>query len=87
MSLEIEDLKNKIIYRSRYRGSKEMDILLKNFVNKIIDTLNKEELLDLLEFLNLDDDNLYKFKTSAENKVLINESKITNLFKVFALKK
>ena len=87
MSLEIEDLKNKIIYRSRYRGSKEMDILLKNFVNKIIDTLNKEELLDLLEFLNLDDDNLYKFKTSAENKVLINENKITNLFKAFALEK
>ena len=34
MSLEIQDLKNKILYRSSYRGTKEMDILLKGFVDK-----------------------------------------------------
>ena len=47
MSLEIEDLKNKIIYRSRYRGSKEMDILLGNFVNKHIDTFNDKDLEEI----------------------------------------
>ena len=31
-----EELKNKIIYRTSYRGSKEMDILMTNFVKSII---------------------------------------------------
>ena len=87
MSLKIEDLKNKIIYRSSYRGTKEMDILLKSFVNKIIDTLNKEELLVLLDLLNLDDENLYKFKIGAKTDFLIKENKVSNLFKNFIFKK
>ena len=32
------DLKKKIIYRSNYRGTKEMDKLLSSFVKKHIDT-------------------------------------------------
>ena len=34
-----EELKNKIIYRASYRGSKEMDILMTNFVKSLIDNL------------------------------------------------
>ena len=37
-----EELKNKIIYRASYRGSKEMDILMTKFVKSIINNLNFE---------------------------------------------
>ena len=40
MSQNKEDLKNKIIYRASYRGTKEMDILMIGFVRKIINTLD-----------------------------------------------
>ena len=85
MSLEIQDLKNKILYRSSYRGTKEMDILLKGFVDNVIDTLNKEDLSNLLDLISLDDDNLYKFKTGKKTSILIKENKITKLFKDFTL--
>ena len=45
MSSNKEDLKNKIIYRASYRGTKEMDILMTNFVGSIIDKLSLEQLL------------------------------------------
>ena len=48
MSLDIDELKNKIIYRSTYRGTKEMDILLKSFVKDIINQLNNKELEKLI---------------------------------------
>ena len=35
-----EDLKNKIIYRASYRGTKEMDILMIGFVRSIIDQMD-----------------------------------------------
>ena len=40
MSDNKEELKNKIIYRASYRGTKEMDILMSNFVNSLIEDLN-----------------------------------------------
>ena len=36
MSINTEDLKKKIIYRSTYRGTKEMDVLLGSFTKKYI---------------------------------------------------
>ena len=44
MSQNKEDLKNKIIYRASYRGTKEMDILMSRFVNSLIDKLKTNEL-------------------------------------------
>ena len=58
---ELESLKKKIIYRANYRGTKEMDILLSKFVNKYIDKLNKKNLQDLYDFLNLEDEYIYNF--------------------------
>ena len=58
---KIESLKRKIIYRSNYRGTKEMDMLLKKFVNKYINELNLNELEDLHNFLNLEDEEIYNF--------------------------
>ena len=61
--INIDELKKKIIYRSNYRGTKEMDKLLSAFTNKYIDILNKNDLLDLEKLLSIDDTNLYKFYT------------------------
>ena len=42
-----EDLKNKIIYRASYRGTKEMDILMIAFVKSLINTLDIDNLIAL----------------------------------------
>ena len=51
MMLNKEILKKQIIYRSMHRGTKEMDLLLGNFVKKHIDELNSTELKDLAKLL------------------------------------
>ena len=47
---KLELLKNKIKYRSAYRGTKEMDMLLSSFVTSIINDLNETELEKLNDF-------------------------------------
>ena len=83
MVINISDLKKKIIYRSTYRGTKEMDKLLGSFVNKYIDQLDKEELNLLCDFLDLEDDDLYKFIQNQKTTFEIEPNKITNLFKKY----
>ena len=46
-----EILKKKIIYRSMHRSTKEMDLLLGNFVKKHIYEFNDTELKDLEKFI------------------------------------
>ena len=53
---KINSLKKKIIYRSEYRGIKEMDLLLGKFVKKYIDTFDYNELLNLYEILEIDNE-------------------------------
>ena len=62
MSHNKEDLKNKIIYRATYRGTKEMDILMTAFVNSLIDDLDENYLKTLDLFVNLDDETLISLK-------------------------
>ncbi len=62
MSQNKEDLKNKIIYRASYRGTKEMDILMTAFVKSFIDELNEDTLKILDTFVNMDDEILISFK-------------------------
>ena len=87
MSLDIDEFKKKIIYRSNYRGSKEMDILLSSFVKDVINHLDNDELENLFNLLNIDDDNLYKFKQGLKTEVQINENKISKMFKDYIYKK
>ena len=87
MSLDIDELKKKIIYRSSYRGTKEMDILLRSFVKDVINHLDNDELENLFNLLNIDDDNLYKFKQGIKTEVQINESRISKMFKDYIYKK
>ena len=62
MSQNKEEIKNKIIYRSSYRGTKEMDILMTNFVKSIINELDYNQLIVLDEFIKLDDEILKSLK-------------------------
>jgi len=86
MNFNIDVLKKKISYRSTYRGTKEMDLLLSSFVKDIIDDLNQDELIKLLAFLKLDDENLYKFNQGIKTNISIEKNEITNLFKKYKLK-
>ncbi len=82
MSSNKEDLKNKIIYRASYRGTKEMDILISSFVNSIINKLNIDELKNLDKFVNLDDEYLKKLKNSqVENHDL--KKDLVQKFQIF----
>ena len=56
-----EILKKKIIYRSIHRGTKEMDLLLGNFVKRYINELNNSELKDLEKLLSYEDEAIYKW--------------------------
>jgi antitoxin CptB len=83
MSLNIEQLKKKIIYRSNYRGTKEMDKLLGAFTDKYINELNNEDLRDLEKLLNIDDTNLYNFFNGLTTDFEFLDNKINLMFKNF----
>ena len=74
-----EELKNKIIYRASYRGSKEMDILMTNFVKSLVNDLDISELNQLNFLVNLDDEKLMNIK----NNILNDDILITNIIKKF----
>ena len=73
MKINIDQLKKKIIYRSNYRGTKEMDKLLGAFTNKYIDKLSIENLYYLEKLLDLDDNNLYNFYNGLSTDLKIEE--------------
>ena len=81
MEINIDQLKKKIIYRANYRGTKEMDILLTSFVNKIIHDLDLKNLTELLELLELDDDTLYKFNRKTIDLDNLHNKKIYIMFR------
>tara|TARA_B110000027_G_scaffold122377_1_gene137301 strand:- start:48 stop:311 length:264 start_codon:yes stop_codon:yes gene_type:complete len=81
MIINIKDLKNKIIYRANYRGTKEMDKLLGAFTKKYIDELNIEELKHLCDLLDCDDESLYKYNQGQNTTIEIKFNKITELFR------
>ena len=74
-----EELKNKIIYRASYRGSKEMDILMTKFVKSVINNLNLTELNELDHLVNLDDESLINIR----NNILNDKVSQTSLIKSF----
>ena len=79
--MDIEELKKKIIYRSNYRGTKEMDKLMGSFTKKYINKLSKNDLLDLEKLLDTDDDTLYNFYNGTNITVEFEKNNINNLFK------
>ena len=83
MNINIDQLKKKIIYRSNYRGTKEMDKLVGAFVKKNINKLNNQDLIDLEKFLDIDDDNLYNFYNGLKTDYIFKKNNISLLFKNF----
>ena len=83
MTLNIDQLKKKIIYRSNYRGTKEIDKLLGAFTKRYINELNNEDLVDLEKLLDIDDTNLYNFFNGLETDCKFLDNKINSMFKNF----
>ena len=81
MTINIKDLKNKIIYRANYRGTKEMDKLLGSFTKKYINQLMDEELTLLSDLLDYDDEILYQFNQGLQPTIEIKSNKVSELFK------
>ena len=75
MKKDINNLKNKIIYRCSYTGKKETDLLFKNYFLERINTFSIEELKLINELLEeLSDNEIYNIftkKNIPQNKFKI----------------
>ena len=80
---ELESLKKKLLYRSNYRGTKEMDILLSNFVRQNIEQLTESQLHELEEFLNFEDEEIYNYYQNNISSKKLDNNSISALLKKF----
>ena len=83
MTANKEILKKKIIYRSTHRGTKEMDLLLGNFVKKHIEEFNAIELEDLAKLLFIEDAIIYRWYIEKNSDKSIPKTKVSILLKNF----
>ena len=81
----IDLLRKKILYRSEYRGIKEMELLLNSFVKKHINDFNIVELKQLNDLLNFDDDNLFKWYLNKKIEIKIQNNKVSKILKNFKI--
>ena len=80
-----EILKKQIIYRSMHRGTKEMDLILGNFVKKYINEFNITELKDLEKLLFMEDEIIYKWYIEKNSNKTIPKTKVSIMLKNFKL--
>ena len=80
-----EILKRQIIYRSTHRGTREMDILLGNFVKKHIDEFNDSELKDLRQLLFIEDEIIYNWYFKKNSNTNVPNTKVSLMLKNFKL--
>lgn len=59
MSINIDTLVKKLLYRSIHRGCKETDIIIGNFAKQYIHTMNTQELKDFEIILEQSDSDIY----------------------------
>ena len=76
MNSNKQNLINKIIYRSQYRGTKEMDIFVSSFVKSIIDSLSFDDLVDLDKLVNMNDEDIIKI---LKKEMIFKNNKILKL--------
>ena len=76
MNSNKQNLINKIIYRSQYRGTKEMDIFVSSFVKSIIDSLSIDDLKDLDKLVNMSDEDISKI---SKNEMSFENDKLSRL--------
>ena len=87
MDSDIKIFKKRLIYRSQYRGTKEMDKLLGSFVKSNIDNFNFKQLLELEKFLSVDDDSLYRLYNNQIESLEVISTELINLYKSHVYKK
>jgi antitoxin CptB len=80
---KLEIFKKKLVYRSNYRGTKEMDILLSNFVKKNIDNFDENQLNALSNFLDLEDNVILNYYNHGIIEKNIDQNIIAKIFKNF----
>ena len=80
-----EILKKQIIYRSMHRGTKEMDILLGNFVKSYINRLKDTELKDLEKILSIEDEIIRKWYFDKKSNNPILQTKVSTMLSNFKL--
>ena len=76
MNSNKQNLINKIIYRSQYRGTKEMDIFVGNFVKSIVYNLPIKDLKDLDLLINMNDEDIIKI---SKKEMIFKNNKILKL--------
>ena len=81
----IDLLRKKILYRSEYRGIKEMELLLNSFVKKHINDFSIVELKQLDDLLNFDDDILFKWYLNKMVEIKIPNNRVSKLLKNFKI--
>ena len=82
---ELEIFKKRLIYRSNYRGTKEMDILLSQFVKKYIDKFDQIQLNELDKFLDFEDNVILDYYLHGIVKKNIDKNEISELFKNYSV--
>jgi len=76
MNSNKQNLISKILYRSQYRGTKEMDIFVSRFVKSTIDSLSFDDLKDLDLLINMNDEDIIKI---SKNELSFKNSRILKL--------
>ena len=87
MNNDIENFKKRLIYRSQYRGTKEMDKLIGSFVQKNINYFDIDQLKELEKFLSIDDDTLYKFYNNQIETIENIDNDFIKLYKSYIYEK
>jgi antitoxin CptB len=82
---KLENLRKKILYRASYRGTKEMDLLLRSFVKYNIDLFDIDQLNELQVFLDFEDEVISNFYYNNILTEELKKNKIIDIFKKFKL--
>ena len=73
----------KLIYRSKYTGTRETDILLGNFADNHLKNLDDDDLLAYQDLLNSGDPRIWRLSIDIEKSETSKENFLINLIKEF----
>ena len=60
------EFQSRLIYRSWHRGTKELDLILGNFISENIDVMSDDEIREFEALLNSEDPDIYKWIVKFE---------------------
>ena len=73
----------KLIYRSKYTGTRETDILLGNFADNHLKNLDDDDLLAYQDLLNSGDPRIWRLSIDIEKSKSLKENSLIELIKEF----